>query len=307
MTTEQQMTFGPVVAMEPVVPTRLHPDDSVECADGTVIPLRDAFTDCRGGYHCTDEQRRESNVAIVREVLDAHLAWATEYARENEDFADGYACILREGSHAWPDRIEEWIYSTYDDGDKKAILIENEDEFDFEATPETADETAYEFSDFVDDNLCVVSDEKLAQAIMDDIDDSDACDVEFGGNEWGSYDGPGCCLDGFDIGEQEEQVDVNAIPEFAELHACNELDDCLDEYDGDASVCRSRRREKNEETGYYEYVGRETYMPYEHHAKYPTFEFYHSPGGRWDFVVPADRMEELFEDALERLSGKEVS
>ena len=126
----------------------------------------------------------------------------------------------------------------------------------------------------------------------------------FGNNEYAIYDGPGCYLDGFDIGEVEEQVGISDYPEFEVLHKCGELDDCLDEYDGYACINRSKRRVKNEKTGHYEEVGRNTYDT--HGSDYPTFEFYHSPGGRWDFVVPDDRMNDLLQEALIELFEKEV-
>jgi hypothetical protein len=75
-------------------------------------------------------------------------------------------------------------------------------------------------------------------------------------------------------------------------------------------VSRNRRREKNEKTGYYECVGRETYMPYDHCADHPCFEVMTNPGGQWHYVVSADDMRGLVrsfldgraEDAAEKLA-----
>lgn len=319
MLNELQMTIEAVMGAERFVPTRLHPDDYVECVGGAVIPLRDAFTDCRGGYHSDDDGRRESNVAIVTEVLDARLKGAEEYATDNEDYADGYAGILSEGSHAWKACIEEWVNDNYFDYDGwKQLLVENEDcidHDDFDAWKDSID--AYNianegdgadlvvWTDYVDDRIHRVSDDSVIEAMFEGMTDCDACDVEYNRCEWHGYDGDGCCIDGFAIGEIEEQVDFSCHPELQALHELGELDDCLDDYKGEAWVNRDRRRVKNESTGKYELVGRDTYDPYG--SDYPTIDFYHDPGGRWDFVVPVDRMNELFQGALIRLFESEVS
>jgi hypothetical protein len=310
MSSEQQVTFGEIVGLPTMVPVRRHPDDIVHCVDGVDLPHRDVLYDCRDFPWSDPIARHEANVEIVAEVLDAHLKWAEEYATENEDYADGYACILSEGSHYWKDRIEEWYDANWADCDWKAILVECEDDIDHTHFDEWMDDTdpdgdPLDWSDYIEDCVSRVSVDSLLQAVYEDMDADDACDVEYGHNEYARYSGPGLCLDGFDIGECEEQVSVMDVPEFKALHESGELDDCLDDYNGDAYVCRSRRRVKNEETGYYEQVGRETYNAYGH--DYPTFEFYYSPGGRWDFIVPADRMNELFTEALVRLFQEVVS
>jgi hypothetical protein len=253
------------------VPTRAHPNDIVECSDGTVCAIRDALVDCRGGFHSDDEDRHEANVAIVSDILKGVEEWSDEYHTGNVDYPDCYAYIVEEVSHDWPERIKEWVESNYGD--------------------------YYGHTDYDD-----VMDE-LVSHVVEGIDGD--YESEYNGNEYACYSGSGCCLYSLDIGECEERIDIAGHDELMALHESGELDDVLDDLERDFCIGRSRRREKNEETGYYEPVGRRTYMPYEHHAECPTFEIYTMPGGQWRFVVPAERMEELFHEAVAVLNGCE--
>jgi hypothetical protein len=259
-----------------LVPTRAHPEDTVECSDGTECLHRDALVDCRGGFHSDDADRHDANVTIVTEILDDVGKWAEEYCTENTDYADGYFCVINEMSHDWPERIEEWIRDNYDDDD---------DHIDYA-----------DYNEFLSE---------LVVAVHEAIDTGFDCEPEYDANEYSCYSGSGCCLGSFDIGEHEEQVDISYYDELQALHDAGELDDVLDDVNCDVCVNRNRRREKNEKTGYYECVGRETYMPYAHYKDHPSFEVYTSPGGQWRFVIPADRMDELVQEAIAVLNGCE--
>jgi hypothetical protein len=127
------------------------------------------------------------------------------------------------------------------------------------------------------------------------------CDAEYQSSEYAAWSGSGCCVWSFSIGEYEQQTGINDIPEFKELHSLGDLDDILDEYNGDCCVHRSKRREKNEETGRYEDVGRETY---DDGSDYPCLMTYHNPGGAWHFVISDDRMNELVSEAIVNLCSR---
>jgi len=294
-----QRTFGPIVGLDPVVPVGPHPEDDTICSDGTSCKRRHAFIDCKGDPHSSDGDRVEANNAIVADILDERAAWASEYCTENEDFATGYDCIINEGHHDWDSGIEDWIESNYEDFDVRKILTDNMEDFNFEASPETEEETAYTFDDCIDDNICAISNDKLVSAIKEDINDCMSCDVVYSHNEYARHSGHGCCLGGIEIGDQEEQIGIDDCDELKALHDSGELNDCLDHYNGDAYINRSCRREKNKETGYYENVGRETYDAYG--SDHPDILFYHYPDGRWDWVICQDHMEDYFKDALCRL------
>jgi hypothetical protein len=258
------------------VPVRVHPNDTVECSDGADCLLRDAFVDCRGEYHSDDADQHDANVTIVTEILKGIDEWATEYCTENTDYVDGYFYVVDEMSHDWAPRIEEWFSDLCYNGEGYEGY---EDDDDFTA--------------------------ELVAAVREAIDVDSDCEPEYDANDYACYTGSGCCLWSFDIGEHEEQVEISAYPELQALHDQGILDDVLDDVNCDAYVCRSRRREKNEKTGYYEPVGRETYMPYDRHTDCPCFEVMTSPGGQWRFVIPADRMDEIVQEAIAVLNGCE--
>lgn len=264
MPVEQQRTFGAVVGMEPKVPTARLPLDLVECSDGKLLHHEDVHYDCRDNPHSSDEDRLEADVAIVTEVLDGVGKYADEYCTENGDYASAYDHIIDEVSHDWPDCVERWLEDNY------------------------ADRMGHSRFDGVKD--------KIVEAICDGLQGSFDCEAQYHPNEYAGYSGDGCCLWGTDIGEHEEQIDISCFPELQELHERGDLDDVLDGVNCDVYVSRSKRRVKNEDTGYYECVGRETYDPYG--SDHPTFEVYTMPGGRWDWVVSKERMEELLTAAI---------
>lgn len=250
-----------------LVPVAPHRDDLVECSNGAICARHEALFDVRGCAHCDDDARMEANVAIVREVLEGVEEWSNDYHTGNSDYPDCYSYLVDEVSHGWASRIEEWIQ------DNRADLTDDDD---------------------------LVS--ELVEYLRINITGSFDCEAEYDRNEYSAYSGSGCCLYSLDIGECEEQIDVSSHDELKELHDLGELDDCFDALDRDFCIYRSRRRVRNEETGYYEEVGRKTYAPYDHHADHPTVEIYTMPGGQWHFVVPAERMEEL---VLEYLAERE--
>jgi hypothetical protein len=265
MTEKQATIFG---ALEPVAP---HRDDVVECSDGSDCSREEALADCRGEYHRTDEERHDADVTIVEEVLDEAVKWADDYCTGNSDYPDGYFGIVDELSHEWPDRVEEWVRNEWGDYYGRTEL---------------------------DD--CIG---EVVKMVCAELDADFHCEPEYNGSDYSGYSGDGCCLWGFKIEENEEQIGVLDSPELSVLHEQRRLDDVLDSVNCDAYVSRSQRREKNEETGYYENVGRQTYMPYPHNEEYPTFEIYHGVSGGWDFVVSAEDMNRLLSNAILEYHG----
>jgi len=251
-----------------IVPVGSHRDDIVVCSNGETYKRKDVEVDVNGCYHCDDEDRMEANAAIVQEILAGVEKSACEYATENTDYADGYFHIIDETSHDWPARVNDWIESSYGDWYGKT-----------------------DYDDFKDE---------LIAHIVEGLN-SDDCEAEFGCNEYGSYSGKGCCLWGTDIGEIEEQIDISYYPALKDLHDAGELNDCFDRIGNEFCLSRRAPRVKNEKTGYYEYVGRETYDHYG--SDHPTVELYTMPGGRWDFVVSQERMDELVVEYLEARAG----
>jgi len=263
--TEMQATFGETVMMSPFVPVRAHPDDQVVCSDGNTISHCEVCYDCRGGAHSNDQDCHDANVTIVTDILNEEDEWTCEYCTENEDFADPYFCIVDETKSEHADIVERWLEDNW--GNYLSSM------------------------------------EELVDAVVDGIDGSfHCCEAVYQRSDYGCYAGDGCCLFSTTIDEYENQVDFERRPALQELHDKGVLDDILDDVNSDAYVCRSRRREKNEETGMYEYVGRETYDP--HGSDYPSLMLYHNPGGCWHLIVNADTMKEVIIEAIIRLCRK---
>jgi len=254
-----------------LVPTAPHNDDVVVCSDDSECRHGDAIFDCAGGAHRNEEDRHDREVTIVSDLLDTFGKWAEEYCTENTDYADGYDCIISENQHEWIAHVREWIENEHGD--------------------------IYGHTDF-DDYV-----EEIVEKVCDGLDDSSDYEPEYAYSDYSAYSGDGCCLGSFGIGEFEDQIEINGQDVLAALHERGDLDDVLDDVNCDVYVNRRRQREKNEETGRYEYVGRETYMPYEHNSEHPDLLIYTNISGQWQFVVPADRMEELVCDALLSYNG----
>lgn len=294
-----QRTFGTIVGLDSVVPVGPHPDDDTICSDGTSCKRRHAFIDCKGEPHSNDEDRIETNNQIVSDIVDGHVRWANEYCTENEDFATGYDCIINEGHHNWDNGIDDWLYGVWDDDEARQFLIDNEDHFDHDDFDQWAndldpDGEPFGWSDYINDRYYNFPNNKLVETIKELIDDSSACDLEYNHNEYNRYEGTGCCLDGVVIGEQEEQIDINSIPEFKALHDSGELNDCLKDYNGDGYIYLPRARVAGKG-----YVGHEHY---DHHGSdYPVVTFTHVPDGRWDWVICHDDMVEYMGDAILQL------
>lgn len=273
MTVELQRTFGESVGMDALVPTERHGDDPVECSDGTVLPHRDVCYDVKGGAHSSEDDAFDANVTIVSDFLDGVAKRAGEYATENTDYADGYAHIVDEMSHDWRDRVNEWVCN------------------------ELESREGYDDPDDLTD--------RVADRVYEALEGSFDSEPEYTSSDYAAYSGSGCCLAQFDIGECEEQIEINAHDVLRDLHDAGVLDDILDHVNCDLYISRSRRRVRNEETGLYECVGRETYDAYG--SDHPDLLGYHSPGGQWMFVVSEDRMRELVDSALLALTEITVS
>lgn len=257
MTIERQSTFGQPVGMEPTVPVGSHPNDLIECSDGSQIPRRDAFTDSKGCAH-SDEARHKADVTIVADILMCHDEWVSDHCGEHGDYADSYGYIVDDASHDWPQYVKQWI----------------QDNFDF----------------------TLEIDNELTEFICEALDGSFDCEPEYNDCEYAVYSGDGCCLWGFDIGEYENQIEISSHDELQVLHDKGILNDIIDDVCCDVSVWRWHHREKNEETGRYENVGRTTYDTWS--GDCPCLMTYHYPGGRWDWIVSYERMRELYIDAI---------
>lgn len=239
-------------------PVGPHRDDIVVCSDGTELRREEAYKDCMGDCHSSDYDRRESNCDIVRDVIDGIDTWVTEYA-ENEDYAEPYDILVLEDPIRWKPYVDEWV------------------------------------CDYLDEDVDLI--DKIVEKVWSKIYDYALWEVEHNPNEYACYCGDGCYIDSFEIGEVEEQVDVNSYPELLALHKTGDLEACLAAYNGDAHI--SHRSYYDGETGKRVNTG------FVECGKYPHFYTYHLPGGRWSFYVSKETMIDCIDEAFEELNDEQ--
>jgi hypothetical protein len=299
---EKQKTFGDIVGMEAEVPVGTHPDDQVECSDGTVRVRRDTLADCRGGAHGSDDDAHDSNVEIVTEILMAHNEWAREYTTENTDYPDGYAYICDEDAPNWSDRFVEHVSERLEDEYEFKVCLKcganhcDDHEADCEVIADCRDDD--DLSVMGDD--CAVDYKDIATAVYERLSAGQDVEAEYARSEYDCYSGPGFCPYSLQIGEYHDQIEVAGHDELQDLHDNGKLDDVLDDVNCDVSVMRSKRRVKDEETGHYKCEGRETYMPYANHSDHPTIDAVHYPEGQWHYVISEESINDMIESELER-------
>ena len=69
MTEKQKMPEGSAA------PTKHHAKDVVECFDGSPCQYGEAYFDCEGGAHCTEEARNERDAEVVSKFLAECSKW----------------------------------------------------------------------------------------------------------------------------------------------------------------------------------------------------------------------------------------
>lgn len=116
----------------------------------------------------------------------------------------------------------------------------------------------------------------LSAEIADNVDPDDA-EPKYNSSDYSSYSGKGCCIDSFAIDEYEHEHDVMCTEVLRTLHEQGQLDACIDDVNCDVFIARDS---------------------YSASATHPTLTTYHTPGGGWDFVIPAGRMDELLAQAI---------
>lgn len=203
----------------------------------------------------------EANAEIVKKILDADCKWYEDYAK-TDDYGGDYAYLAAEsGRTDWHDEVSEWVESNYS----------NYDGFD-------------DWSG------------EMIRAIIDGVDLRNDCEAIYWPSDYSMYSGDGICVDSWQLGELENQIDVSYHAELEALHDRGELEAILDhiEGDGDWGLINHARWDSKK--------GRRDGINYVSHN---CIDMYVSPGGQWCFVIPEGKLEELAEEFLTDRNGSD--
>jgi len=208
-----------------------------------------------------EEQRNEQ----VAESLDNVALWVDEYV-ESSDYGDSYAYIAVECSHDWPKRIEQWL--------------------------ETESSRSYDNAAALDGMRNDKLRKHIAALMAERLDDYNI-EAVYHSNEYAAYSGDGCCLYAMEIGEHEEQLELEREPLLLSLHESGELESALAAYRGYAYVSAREHYDKER--------GKRVHDSYVHSYKdgvNPHLMLYFSPGGQWQYVVSSEDMQAALAGAI---------
>lgn len=294
--------------LDPLVPSARLADDMVETLEGGLVRHADAVYDCQGHAHSATVDCHDADVEIVTDLLNGVEKYVCEYTSEG-DYPDAYFGCVKESGHDWSDLVKGWVNSNgiewLDIMETAYVANELDDDFDLEdfnsnfKGGSATDVVAFSSDDFIKEFYTEPDGDKVIEWIVGELDASFDCEPEYDRGDWGCYQGDGCCLASYPIGEYEEQIDLACYPELQSLHDKGLLDEVLDDVNCDLYISRNRPRVKNEETGHYEYKGKETY---DNGHGHPCLLGYCEPAGQWHFVVESDRMFELLAEAYRALT-----
>lgn len=229
-----QRTFGEPFDMPDTVPTTPHPDDQCEAYDddGNIV-----FISRKDAYFDT----------IGRAYTDeAHR----DECQEDMDIEDCKECLQNIVD-------AESEYTEHEDYGSNYL-----DCIDFYRLDDAIDEylgdTEYEDRD------------KLIKYIS-----RDKClpmECYYQSNEYASYYGSDCCVDSWQVGEIEIQVEISSHSILTDLKERDVLEDILKKVDRDFCISRPHKFDSN------------------------YFYLYDTPGGCWHFVLPSDYINQCIEE-----------
>jgi len=197
-----QRTFGAVVGLDPVVPTRPHPEDEVVCKDtGETKALRDCILAADGTVFEDHDERFEYDAGLVKVILESHIEWDDEYHQSN-DCADNYHFLVGEDSSTISEALTYWADSHTDsDSDDYPLL--------------------------------------MREAVCRDILEQLEVKILRGHS---TYDAPDITLGDYEVGETEVHVDIANNDVLAALVARGDLESILESLDRDFCISSLSKR-----------------------------------------------------------------
>jgi hypothetical protein len=191
------------MGLDPTIAIAPHPEDLVLCADtGKWVRRTDCLESANGKYFNDEEELERCDEDAVKEYFDGVVEWSDEY-HASDDCASSYVHLLSENPVQRRDNIR--------------YALEDLDEYD--DSVELTDEFLNGMIDALDD--CI------------DFTCTSGC---FGSSN------QDVVFDSFDVGEVEEQIDINEVPLLAALHDEGKLEGILDALGDDFCFSYTRIR-----------------------------------------------------------------
>ncbi len=191
-----QRTFGDVVGLDPIVPTRYHPTDIVSCVDTGEDKLRrDCLIAADGMAFAAQSERFEHEVQLVREYLDGCIKWDDEY-RRTDDCSSEYHFIVGEDSSTLMGHVVYWADSHTDS-----------DSTDFP--------------------------EAMREAVCADILEQMEVTICEG---YSTYNNPDVVVGDYEVGETEVQIDIAGNDLLSTLADRDDLEEILECLDGEFCI-----------------------------------------------------------------------
>jgi len=179
--------------LEPIAP---HPDDMVDCEDTGAYKRRAECVESVDGKFWEDrEERYDHERDLVETYFKDFIDWSDEY-RASDDCVGEYAHLVWEDRERIMDNVREALGNLLGD--------------------------EWEDSDGSNDDL--IGD--VVEALSEHVE----FDTTTG---YHGYSGLDVVFDSYDIGEVEEQVDINEIELLHDLHVRGDLEEILEDLDSD--------------------------------------------------------------------------
>ncbi len=195
-----QRTFGETVGLDPVVPTRPHPNDIVECLDTGEDKLRrDCIFAADGAAFADESERFEHEVCLVRQYLEGCIKWDDEF-RRSDDCMSEYHFIVGEDSSTLAEALTLW-----------ADWHTDSDSTDFP--------------------------ESMREAVCNEILEQMDVRVMVG---YSTFGGPDIVLGDYECGDTEIQVDIEGNDILSILSDHDDLEAILEELGGEFSITSKR-------------------------------------------------------------------
>lgn len=212
------------------------------------------FTDYRGYMYDKESAAAEANKTIIKGAIDK-IADGVVHEVSNIYLASEHVSTINEACGAWHSNISSWCRDNFN-----------------------SDFRTWYGDQHINDMVYNVIDKIKRDILWEPI------------YSLKKYEGDGCCLTSFEVGEVEEEVDILSHKALSVAWKRGELNTALDQYSGIARIgdnyCYDRRTDKCVKNGHI------------YNNPRPVFYIYLMFDAWWHFVVPEADMWRLLAKEL---------